>query len=127
LTEIEHRPWKKIVVHEVKELTPKDFFEGMAAAAESQGQGASPTVTWADGVAFVWQFFPETDRVLSEKLDGVLHMNLVQFTRTSFEPEKSATVGGKDHTINMMKSEDNPEFVALAKFLNSLKPLDTKS
>ena len=113
------------MVHEVKEMTPKDFFEGMALAVDAQKQGASPIVTWVDGVAFVWQSAPETERVLSEKLDGVLHINMVQFTRTSFEPEKSATVGGKEHVIKMVKAKDNPEIASLATFLNGLKPLET--
>jgi len=127
LSEIEYRPWKKIVVHEVKELAPKDFFEGIAAAAEAQRQGTAPVVMWSEGVAFVFQAFPDVDRILSDKLDGVLHYSMVQFTRTSFQPEKRAMVGEKEYTVKLKKSEDNADFAALAKFLNGMKPLEASS
>jgi hypothetical protein len=125
LVEIEYRPWKKIVVHEVKEMSPKEFFEGLAAVAEAQKQGAAPAVNWADGIAFVFQPFPDSDRVLGEKMDGVIHYNTLQFTRTSFQTEKRATIGGRDYIIKMMKGEGNADFMTLAKFLNGLKPLET--
>ena len=127
MAEIEYRPWKKIIIHEVKEMTPKDFFEGIAAAAEAQKQGAAPVVMWVDGVAFVFQSLPDMERVVSDKMDGVLHYNMVQFTRTSFQAEKRATIGGRDHIIKMIKSEGNADFISLAKFLNERKPLETST
>ncbi|MDA4136014.1 MAG: hypothetical protein OK449_03290 [Thaumarchaeota archaeon] len=83
MAEIEYRPWKKIIIHEITELAPQTFFEGLANAAEAQKQGASPLVFWVDGVAFVNQGMPETERVLSDKMDGILHYLTVQFTRTA--------------------------------------------
>ncbi len=124
LVEIEYRPWKKIVIHEVKELPPKDFFEGLAAAAEAQKQGTAPVVNWADGIAFVFQLFPDSDRVLGDKMEGVIHYNTVQFTRTSFQSEKRATIGGRDHIIKLVKGDSNVDFMTLANFLNGLKPLE---
>jgi hypothetical protein len=127
LAEIEYRPWKKIIVHEVKELPPKDFFEGLAASAEAQKQGANPVVIWLDGVAFVTVMMPDTERVLSDKIDGILHYSVVQFTRTSYQTEKKVTIQGRDHTIRMIKGDDNPDLRNLARFLNELPPKETSS
>jgi len=125
LAEIEYRPWKKIIVHEVRELPPKEFFEGLATSAEAQKQGANPVVLWLDGVAFVTVMMPDTERILSDKIDGILHYSVVQFARTSYQAERKVTIQGRDHTIKMVKAEDNPDLSNLARFLNGLKPKET--
>jgi hypothetical protein len=112
-----------MIVHEVSEISPKDFFEGLAASAEAQKQGASPVVFWVEGVAFIPVMLPDTEAVVADKLQGVLHYGLVQFTRTSYQAEKKATVAGRDHMIKMLKGENNPDLVNLAKFLNARPPL----
>lgn len=122
---IEYRPWKKIVVHDVAEIAPKEFFQGLVSAVEAQKQGASPIVFWIDGIAFVNQLMPDTERILSEKVDGILHFNAVQFTRTEFQAEKRVTVQGRDHIVKMVKADKNPDYVNLTKFLKDRPPLPT--
>lgn len=124
MAEIEYRPWKRIVIHEVHELTPKDFFEGLVSAAEAQKLGAAPVVQWADGIAFVFQPMPDTENVLNDKVNGILHYNIVQFARTSYYPEKKVTWQGRDHTVRMNKNEKNADFINLAKFLSDRPPLE---
>jgi hypothetical protein len=122
--EIEYRPWKKIVVHEVLEIAPKDFFEGLIQAVEIQKTGFTPTVYWIDGIAFVHQPLADSEKVTEERMEGTLHFNAVQFTRTSYVPEKRTPFNNREYMVKMTKQDKNPDFVNLVKFLKSRPPLE---
>ena len=121
---IEYRPWRKIVIHELCELSPKDFFTGLAEAAEAEKAGGIPLVDWAGGVAFTFNSMTNCKKALDDKVEGILHYSLVTFTRVGFEPEKRVTVQGRDHTVKVRNCENNPDFVNLAEFLIARKPLE---
>jgi hypothetical protein len=121
MIKITYQPWKEIVVHEVHEMDVPRFLELVVTQAEAQSQGITPGVSWVDGIAFAFGMFPETPEVLRDKINGRLHYEIVNFTRTSYQPEKKIDIDGRDCIVRLVKGEKNPDFVALAKFLNDFK------
>ena len=57
-----------------------------------------------------------------EKLEGRIHWAAVYFARTSFQPERKVSVGGREYIVRFSKGESNPDFVDLVKFLEQHKP-----
>ncbi|MGA2200253.1 MAG: hypothetical protein ABSG45_09980 [Nitrososphaerales archaeon] len=114
-----YRPYREIIIHEIRELEIQPFMEGYVSQLLSQGQaGITPVATWVDGIAFYIGNFMETPEMVKEKLEGRIHWAAVYYTKTSFQLEKKVSVGGRDYIIKFVKGEANPDFVGLIKFLN---------
>jgi hypothetical protein len=114
-----YRPYREIVIHEMRELEVEPFMEGYVSQLLSQGQaGITPVATWIDGVAFYIGQFMETQELIKEKLEGRIHWAAVYYTKTSFQPEKKVTVSGREYVVKFNKGESNPDFVDLVQFLN---------
>lgn len=122
MVEIEYRPYQKIVVHEVRKMDVPEFFQLVIAQVEAQKQGATPVIDWVDGIAFVHGQFPPTQQTVEESLKGIIHYATVFFTETSFQPEKRVNANGRDYTVRLRRSEVNPDFVELVKFLKTFRP-----
>jgi hypothetical protein len=115
-----YRPYTEIIIHEIRELDTQAFMETYVSQLLSQGQaGITPVATWVDGIAFYIGNFMETPDMVKEKLDGRIHWAAVYFTRTSFQPEKKVSVGGRDYIVKFSKGDANPDFVGLTKFLST--------
>ncbi len=127
LAQIEYMPWKKIVVHEIKEMEVPDFLMMVVSQFEAQKQIGDPGVDWVEGIAFVRGDFPDTQEVIQEKLNGVLHYGMVSFTKTSFEERKKVLFNGRDRFVRLMKGDKNPDFVNLCRFLGGFKSRDVAS
>jgi len=121
MAEIVYRPWKQIIVHEVQELDVADFLLMIISMFEAQKQVGDPAVQWAEGVAFVINFLPDTPEVVQDKMNGTIHYGFVQFTNTSYQEQKKVTLNGRDRVVKLVKAEKNPDFVNLCKFLNGFK------
>ena len=121
MVEIEYLPYQKIIVHEIRKLEVQDFLQWVASQVEAQKQGATPTVHWVDGVAFLTGEFMANPELVSENLKGRIHYAVVFFTETSYQPEKRVTVNGRDSIVRFSKGETNPNFVELARFLKNWK------
>jgi hypothetical protein len=124
LAEIVYMPWKQIIVHEVSEMDVPDFLLMVVSGFEAQKQVGDPAVQWADEVAFLISFLPDTPEVVQEKMKGVIHYGFVQFTKTSYQEQKKVTFGGRDRVVKLVKADKNPDFVNLCKFLNGFKGRD---
>ena len=70
-----YRPYREIVIHEIREMEIQPFMEGYVSQLRcSQGQaGITPVATWVDGVAFYIGNFMETPEMVKEKLEGRIH------------------------------------------------------
>ena len=122
LVEIEYRPYRKIVVHEVKKLEPSVFFPWLVAQVEAQKAGGTPAVNWTKGVAFVTSEFLPSPQTVEENLKGVAHYAAVTYTETSYEAEKRINIGGRGAVVRLNNVDDNPNFAELVKFLKSFGP-----
>lgn len=87
--EIVVEPWKQLVIHELLEYKFEDLAKLVATQSVQQGGTAIPTISWAEGVAFLISPFPdESEVIIEEKLKGVIHYNTVLFAlKKSFEAE----------------------------------------
>jgi len=120
-----YKPYKEIIIHEIRELEIQAFMEGYVSQLLSQGQaGVTPVASWVDGIAFYLGNFMETPELVKEKLDGRIHWAAVYFARTSYQPEKKVTVSGRDYIVKFAKAEANRDFVGLAEFLNKRTPTE---
>jgi hypothetical protein len=121
LVEIEYLPYQKIIVHEVRRLELADLLTMVAAQVEAQKQGGVPGINWVDGIAFVFSEFMPSPQTIEENMKGRIHYQMVWYSETSYQNEKRATVNNRDYVIRLMKADDNPNFVELAKFLKNFK------
>ncbi len=121
MVEIEYLPYQKIIIHEIRKLDVQDFLVWVATQVEAQKQGATPSINWVDGIAFLTGEFMSTPELVSENLKGRIHYAVVFFTETSYQPEKRVSVNGRDSVVRFNKGDTNPNFVELAKFLKNLK------
>ena len=80
-------PWKKLIIHELLEYKFEDLAKLVATQSVQQGGTAIPTISWAEGVAFLISPFPdESEVIIEEKLKGIIHYNTVLFAlKPSFE------------------------------------------
>lgn len=113
-----YRPYREIIIHEIREMEIQAFMEGYVSQLLSQGQaGITPVATWVDGIAFYIGNFMETPDMVKEKLEGRIHWAAVYYTRTGFQPERKVSVAGREYIVRFAKGESNPDFVDLAQFL----------
>jgi hypothetical protein len=122
------KPYREIIIHEIRELDVQPFMEGYISQLLSQGQaGITPVATWVDGIAFYIGNFMETPELVKEKLEGRIHWAAVYFTKTSFQPEKKVTMSGREYVVKFAKGESNPDFAGLVRFLNEHPVAESKA
>jgi len=112
--EIIVEPWKKLVIHELLEYRFEDLAKLVATQSVQQGGTAIPTISWADGVAFLISPFPdESEVIIEEKLKGIIHYNTVLFAlKPGFEAE--IFMRGSQVRINLIDVGTNEIFRLLA-------------
>lgn len=119
MARIVYKPYDEIIIHELREMSIKDMMETLISQLLAQGQtGVTPVANWASGIAFYVGNFQETPEIIKEKLEGRIHWGFVGFARASFEPERKTMVAGREYVVRFVKVESNPDFAALAAFLN---------
>ncbi len=112
--EIIVEPWKKLVIHELLEYKFEDLAKLVATQSVQQGGTAIPTISWAEGVAFLISPFPdESEVIIEEKLKGIIHYNTVLFAlKPGFEAE--IFMRGSQIRINLIDVGTNEIFKLLA-------------
>ena len=112
---ITYQHWKELVVHEIIEYKPEEFFASVIQAVLSRGSGyIIPELNWVDGVILSSSPFPDTPEIIEDKLKGILHYAAVEFVLyPNYKPE----VIVESRHIKLKKLENNPIFTQLAKFL----------
>lgn len=117
--EIVVEPWKKLVIHELLEYKFEDLAKLVATQSVQQGGTAIPTISWAEGVAFLISPFPdESEVIIEEKLRGIIHYNTILFAlKPVFEAE--IFMRGSQVRINLIDVGTNEIFRLLAKTLKT--------
>ena len=117
--EIVVEPWKKLVIHELLEYKFEDLAKLVATQSVQQGGTAIPTISWAEGVAFLISPFPDESEVINEeKLRGIIHYNTILFAlKPVFEAE--IFMRGSQVRINLIDVGTNEIFRLLAKTLKT--------
>ena len=112
--EIIVEPWRKLVIHELLEYKFEDLAKLVATQSVQQGGTAIPTISWAEGVAFLISPFPdESEVIIEEKLKGIIHYNTVLFAlKPGFEAE--IFMRGSQIRINLIDVGTNEIFRSLA-------------
>lgn len=120
-------PWKKLVIHELLEYKFEDLAKLVATQSVQQGGTAIPTISWAEGVAFLISPFPdESEVIIEEKLKGVIHYNTVLFAlKPGFEAE--IFMRGSQIRINLIDVGTNEIFRLLAQTLKKHAKLPVSS
>ncbi len=100
-----------------------ELFNLISQGIQASGSaGAQAWIQWAEGIAFVMEYFPDTEKVMSEKMMGKIHIIAINFTRIDkFENEirlKGDEMGRTIRLVNVSKSDN---FVKIAKYLKSNK------
>lgn len=95
------------------------MMQSVVAQMEAQKQSGTPVINWLDGVAFTIAPFLPTPEVIAENMKGIVHYALVVFAETSFQEEKRAIINGREFPVKLHKSDDNPNFIELVKFLKA--------
>jgi hypothetical protein len=115
--EIVIEPWKKLIIHELLEYKFEDLAKLVATQSVQQGGTAIPTISWAEGVAFLISPFPdESEIIIEEKLKGIIHYNTVLFAlKSPFEAE--IFLRGHNVRINLIDVGTNDIFRQLAQTL----------
>ncbi len=110
-------PWRKLVIHELLEYKFEDLAKLVATQSVQQGGTAIPTISWAEGVAFLISPFPdESEVIIEEKLKGIIHYNTVLFAlKKNFEAE--IFMRGHEIRINLIDVGTNEIFKLLARKL----------
>jgi hypothetical protein len=116
--EISVEPWKKLIIHELLEYRFEDLAKLVATQSVQQGGTAIPTISWAEGVAFLISPFPdESEVIIEEKLKGIIHYNTVLFAlKKNFEAE--IFMRGHEIRINLIDVGTNDIFKLLARKLS---------
>ena len=119
MVKITFSPTKEIVIHEINEKKPDEFYTLMIKQAQAQGAvGITPSVHWAHGVAFTFGFFPETPDIVKDKLDGKIHYGTIVFAPVpEYRADAIVRIQGTEYHVSLQNAESNPILSDVAKFL----------
>jgi hypothetical protein len=109
-------PWKKLIIHEIIEYRLEDWVERIAFNSRTSG-GGIPTVQWTEGVAMAPIPLPNTESVVQEEMNGVLHWSSVSFAiKEKFENQ----IVRDNVTINLVDVSPNEVLNRVALKLKSM-------
>jgi len=115
MVDIEYSPISKIIVHEVIRADYQNFLNMFAIPQQPGVQ--RPYARWIDGILFIFKGFPPSPEVLRDKIQGILHWEIVNFT----EMEKyTSTITNPKNNITM-DVLDNSNNTAVSDFIRWLK------
>lgn len=115
--EIVIEPYKRIVIHEVIEYRLTDLVSLIISQASAAGGTTIPMINWCNGVVFqIGPFNPNSEKVISEQLKGIIHYSAVTFaTKEYFERE----VRTADGIVRLVDQSANENFVRLGQVLKA--------
>ena len=115
MVDIEYSPISKIIVHEIIRADYQEFLN-MFAIPQPSG-GPQPNARWIDGILFLFKGFPPSPEVLRDKIQGVLHWEIVNFTEME---QYTPTITNPENNV-IMKVLDNTSNTAVSDFIRWLK------
>lgn len=115
MVEFEYQPWKKIVVHEIVELPLQDFLMKSSLGVESGAIGRH--LLWVDGFIVEHITLPDTEDVVREKLQGVVHWSSLSFAVLEKFQEEFKVAG--NIRIPVVNLSNNPIFRELVPWIRT--------
>jgi len=115
IVDIEYKPAVKIVVHEIIRSEFQDFLNMFAIPQPSGAQ--RPNARWIDGILFIFKGFPPSPDALRDKIQGILHWEIVNFTEMK---KYTPTVTNPKNNI-IIDVLDNSNNTAVSDFIRWLK------
>lgn len=114
MVKITYQPWEEIIIHEAVEYS-------LAALLEMQSFGVPPgslgrSLTWANGIAFIYAAMPASDDVIAEQLKGNMHWASVAFARMPTY-ENAVLLQEMNVRIPIADVSGNPTLYAVARWL----------
>ena len=121
--EIIIEPYKKIVIHEAIEYRFDDYVDLVLTGARAAGGTTIPIIQWCNGIVFqVVPFNLNSEKVIEEQLEGVVHYSTVSFAlKERYEPEVRLALG----TLRMVNASANSNFIAIADMLKQRSKFKT--
>lgn len=121
MTKITYRPFSEIIVHEIIENKPDELFGGIMRQNLATGNaGFIPSVSWIDGVAFSIGVFPDTEEVVRDKLNGIIHYASIRYALfPEYRSEASVRVDNMTYNVRLQKIDSNETLTQLAKYLKN--------
>jgi hypothetical protein len=113
--QISIEPYKKIVIHEVIELSFFDLIDQMINQTRSVGGATIPMLSWCNGTVFqIASFNPNSEEIIKESLKGTIHYSAVTFAlKKDFEREIMRAGG----TVLLVNQAANANFAAMAELM----------
>lgn len=69
MVKITYMPCKEMIIHEIIESEKNELFNLISQGIQASGSaGAQAWIQWAEGIAFVMEYFPDTEEVMAEKM-----------------------------------------------------------
>ena len=115
MVDIEYNPISKIIVHEIIRSDYQNFLNMFAIPQPPRAQ--RPNARWIEGILFIFKIFPPSPEVVRDKLQGILHWEIVNFTEMK---DYTATVTNPKNNITM-DVLDNSNNTAVSDFIRWLK------
>jgi len=115
MVDIEYSPISKIIVHEIIRSEYQNFLNMFAIPQPPDGP--QPNARWIDGILFLFKGFPPSPEVLRDKIQGVLHWEIVNFTEME---QYTPTITNPENNV-IMKVLDNTSNTAVSDFIRWLK------
>jgi hypothetical protein len=114
MVEVVYQPWKKIVVHEKIEYNLDELVRLQSLGVEPGGL-AEP-LFWADGVVFSRSTMFDTEDVIKEKLEGVVHWSSVEW---ALMPESKGVIIIKETNVKVpiINVSAHPIYKTVSKWL----------
>ena len=119
MAKMTYRPWKEVVIHEILEYNVQELCSNkVRQVLQSGAAGITPSLGWAEGLIFSYVPFPDTDDVVREKLNGIIHYSVVEYALLpEYRAEIQVTIAGSQYSVRLQKVQENPVFIDLARFL----------
>jgi hypothetical protein len=109
-----------MVIHEILEYSLEDLCTNrVLQVLQSGAAGIIPSLGWASGVVFTAVPFPDSDDIIKEKLNGVIHYSAVEYASLpEYRAEVQVRVAASQYPVKVVKVDQNPLFVELGRFLS---------
>jgi hypothetical protein len=123
MVDIVYEPWKKIVIHEIVRYALDKLIKVQSLGVEPGG--LVEPLLWADGVVFSRSTIIETEEVVKEKIEGVVHWSSVEWAALS-EYREVIVIKETNVKVPIIDVSAHPIYKAVSKWLREHKNLETE-
>lgn len=107
---VEYKPVQKIVLYEILHYELDHFIEQVIKFTQG-----SPVLKWCNGVLFTSEMMPYTPDIISDRLEGILHWNYIEF---AYMDKFQATVLSRDgRPVTVVDVSTNTAIIDVTRWL----------